>query len=369
MVDRVQRDGLAEGGERAVVPRERGFERDDGAIPPESDPRVMRLIAVGGRCQKMLAAGLDPLHRPSESARRGWHDHVFRVDVTLDTEPAAHLGDDDTHPVLGKTEGTGDAASHGERHLRGGPHDQRAGGVEGGQDAAGLDRHAPHARVGEAPGQDHVRLIEAGARVPRLPGAHGREVVRPLVMHARRGRHQGRGRRHGRRERLVLHENLVERVRQPVGVLGDDDCHGVARMASALTAERGMNVGPAARLGHERGNRRRQFRNVPQRPHGRDALDPSRRITLDPDYAGMGVRAPHQPQMEHARESDVVEEAAAAGDQARVLLALDRGADQHAPTGSGARRGALGARRRCSSSGRGGPCRASPVDTRARARH
>src|SRR5262249_66532 len=48
------------------------------------------------------------------------------------------------------------------------------------------------------------------------------------------------------------------------------------------------------------------------------------------DDPSVGVRAPGQPQMERAREEDVVEIAAPPGHEARVLLPFERGADQHA---------------------------------------
>src|SRR6059036_2551777 len=41
------------------------------------------------------------------------------------------------------------------------------------------------------------------------------------------------------------------------------------------------------------------------------------------------MRAPDQPQVKHAGQRDVVEVAAPAGDETGVLLALDRGADEH----------------------------------------
>ena len=77
--------------------------------------------------------------------------------------------------------------AHGERDLCRRPDGEHAGrGVHEGHHAPRLDGHPRHARIREAPFQDDVRLVETGDALARLAGAHGEEIVRPLLVHTHR---------------------------------------------------------------------------------------------------------------------------------------------------------------------------------------
>src|SRR5260370_2741221 len=89
------------------------------------------------------------------------------MDVALAREAAAHVGDDHADPLLGQADHRGDRAAHRERHLRRRPHREPAPDrIGSGEDAAGLERHAGHARVGEARGHHHRARARASAGWP-----------------------------------------------------------------------------------------------------------------------------------------------------------------------------------------------------------
>ena len=89
-------------------------------------------------------------------------------------------------------------------------------------------------------------------------------------------------------------------------------------------------MGPAARLGYERRHRGvRELRQVVERPHRHHAVETRGRRAVDAEHAGMGVRAPHQAQVQEIRQLQVVEVSPQAGDEAAVFLTLERRAELH----------------------------------------
>ena len=331
VIDGVLGDGLAERRERAVIPREGGLEGDDGAVARHADPRAVILVSIRRRAQEVLAPALHPLDRPAEPPRHRRHHDLLGVHVALDAEAAAHLGHEHADPLLGQPERHGDGAAHREGHLRRRPDEQGARRlVLGGQDAARLDGHARHARIAQVRLDDHVGRGEARPDIARAGAAHVRDIVRPVVVdEGRRRRHRG-GRRRGDRQRLVRDDDPIEGVGQPIGIVGDHDGDGLPHVPHATPREGRVAMGPPARLGHERRHRGgRELRQVVERPHRRHAVEARGRRAVDAEHAGMGVRAPHQAQVQQIGQLQVVEVSPQAGDEAAVFPALEGGAELH----------------------------------------
>ena len=63
--------------------------------------------------------------------------------------------------------------------------------------------------------------------------------------------------------------------------------------------------------------------------HHHHAVEARGRRAVDAEHAGMGVRAPHQAQVQDIGQLQVVEVSPQTGDEAAVLPALERGAELH----------------------------------------
>ena len=188
MVDGVLGYRAAERRVGAVVPRERGLERDDRPIPAHAHPCLVDLIPIGRRGQEVLAPRLDPLHRAPEPLRHRGHQDVFRVDVALDAEAAADVGRDHAHHLLGEAEGGGHRAADAERHLGRGPNGQpTALPIRCRNHAARLDGHPGHARIDEPRGDDGVGGGEPGGHISDRALVDPREIVAPAIVNNGRG--------------------------------------------------------------------------------------------------------------------------------------------------------------------------------------
>ena len=73
-----------------------------------------------------------------------------------------------------------------------------------------------------------------------------------------------------------------------------------------------------------------ELRHVLHGEHRENARQLPRAGGVDAREARVGVRAPHEGEVGRARRRDVVHVAAGAGEEAPVLLALERGADERA---------------------------------------
>ena len=119
----------------------------------------------------MLAAILDPLHRPSEPARQERDQQVFRIDMPLDAKAAADVERDAAHPRFGQPQDRRGLAPHPVNHLGRGPDRHRVGArIIGADDAAALHRHGGVAVMIEA-------ALAAGAG--RAPARRRRRPCRP----------------------------------------------------------------------------------------------------------------------------------------------------------------------------------------------
>ncbi len=86
----------------AAIDHKTVAQRQDAALFVEADLHVVDLVARMARADQMLAAVLDPLHRPAEPARQERDQQIFRIDVALDAETAADIERDAAHARLGQ---------------------------------------------------------------------------------------------------------------------------------------------------------------------------------------------------------------------------------------------------------------------------
>jgi uncharacterized membrane protein len=121
-------------------------------------------------------------------------------------------------------------------------------------------------------------------------------------------------------------------------------------VAHAVGREDGMRVRPALGLGDERRDRARELGQLRAREDRDHALDGARGPRVDARDVGVRVRAAHDREVEEAGETEIVEIAAAAGDEAPVLLALERLADERVGHRAGAEVLRCSSRRRARSS-------------------
>ena len=209
-----------------------------------------------------------------------------------------------------------------------------------GDRAAGLERLGAGARPAQLAPDHHIGAREVLVdRAECELAVHG-DVCRPALgmqdgIAARPDR--GLGIDH-RRQRLVLDLDQLEGVLGEVAALGSDDRHGLADVAHPVE-------GDAALLDRRVGETRHRARDLGDLGAGHDGCDPGQGLGaahVDRFDPGVGVRAAQRRGVQHVRQHDVVDVAALAGEQARVLDPLHALAD---PAEGAARLLALPARR------------------------
>ncbi len=200
-------------------------------------------------------------------------------------------------------------------------------GVPTGEDALALHRHARAALDGQVE-LEHVRCaVQSRLDVTVLLDEMRRHVARHVGVHevgavARPLDADDRG------QRLVVDPDPLAGVLGEVAVAGDHHHDGLADVVDLVLGQRvrGARVGER-RVRDQHGQRlAHPTREVLVGVDGHEAVDVQRVAHVDVDDAGMGVRAAHEGRGQGAM-AEVVEVAAPAGDQTRVLLAPDRGAE------------------------------------------
>ena len=124
------------------------------------------LVALLGGAHKMLAAILDPFHRPAQLQRRR-RDHGFLgIKDRLRPKTAADVGRDHADRFQLAAEQVGEHAAADMRRLRARPHRQHIGrGIVAGEHRARLDRHAAAAVLPELILEDMRGVGEGGIDV------------------------------------------------------------------------------------------------------------------------------------------------------------------------------------------------------------
>src|SRR5258708_39237724 len=112
------------------------------AVVVEPDLEIVQLVARMGRAHQMLAASLDPAHRPPEPACEEGDQQILGVDMPLAAKAAADIEGKTAHSRLGHAEQAGRLAAYPMNHLGRGPDCHRVGTwFISADNAAALHRH------------------------------------------------------------------------------------------------------------------------------------------------------------------------------------------------------------------------------------
>jgi hypothetical protein len=284
------------------------------------DRDVPILVALLGGGEEMLAAVLDPFHRPAKHHGRDRHHDFFRIKRRLGAEAAADAGRDDAHRAEVAVEQVGDGALADVGHLGRRPYGQKVGcAVVARQHGAGFERHGA-AAVRKKILFEHVR----GAGECRIDAAvahrhERRHVGGEIGVATRCAGTQRIAAVVGGGQRLECDGDGGGGVLGDVAVRGDHKRDGLARIADLAAGERQLRAhGGDGRIGHRRHHRHggEAARQVVRRQHRMDARHRPRRRVADPENAGMRMRTAQERAMKHAGELDVVHEAGTPGEQA-----------------------------------------------------
>ncbi len=331
---------------RAEIEPDAVGEADDGAVAARAKTDRVRLVARVRGGHHVLAPVLDPLHGPVQRARGERDQHVLRIAGRLGAEATAEVGRDHTDLVRRQLESCHQPLLHEVRDLGAVPGSEGAvAAVPQRDDAACLERHADVAL-------DAERLLEhdvgAGQRALGIADtvreADG-DVRRPLGMEQRRA---GLGRRDhvgDGGQRLPLDVDRLGRVLGARAAVGDDHGHDLADVAGDVFAERPLRGvahveahggGEAGRGGAEDRQWLQPPRKIGVREDGDHARHAARPRGVDRAHARMGVRRAQEGRVQQTGQGDVVDEAALAAKEARILAPPDGGAEifrAHQPDG------------------------------------
>ena len=318
--------GIGRRVERAVIGRRRDVQRRDLAVGGRADLHVHVVVAGEAGARQVLGARLDPLDRPSDLQRADDRADVSGIHRHLVAEAAAEIRRDDVDLVLGDAGDERERRAIDVRRLRRHVKLQAPHRVEVRDAAARLERggmaalepdalldplRARRHRAGRAvlvadfPMEDVVGLLFAVRTEQHLVGLRGERIghdrQRRVVDLHRLGAVDGRRARLGEHggDFLILEEHLADRqdhlLVEPVEGRQPPETGGL----EVLARDDRHHAGHLHRL-------------------------------ADVDVLDLGVRvgAPHQREVEHARQREVVDVVALASKEARIFLALHGDADR-----------------------------------------
>ena len=306
---------------------------------PDRDPVGARVV----RGDEVLAAVLDPLHRPTQLVGGGDHRQLLALGEELLAEPAADVVGLHPHLVLGDAERPGAGLTGLVRALGREPHVELAGrGRVRREHPTGLHRDVGVPVLDERLGDDVRRGREDGVEVGvgRRFDPHG-DVRAELGVHERGVLGGALGVDDGG-QRLVVDLDQLGRVLGEVARLGHDERDRVADEADVALGE-----GPEGRAGHgrrvtlEHGRLHRADVRVEVRggEHRPDAGHGPRRVDVEAGDPGVREVAAHERGVQHPRHDHVVDVGALPGQQPWVLAPAD--GLPHEPTGRRRAHGAL----------------------------
>ena len=217
--------------------------------------------------------------------------------------------------------------------LLGGRPDRDAFGaaVEFGHDAAPFDRMAGAAVLPEI-GMERMRGVgEGGVGIAEIHLVGGDRVGIELAPHCRRAGRERLAAIGDGGQQVVVDVDQGRGVLGNVAAVGDDDGDGLAHIGHLAVGEgeaphaverrAGIGMPHHAALGHHR-------REVVEREHRMHAGQRQRGVLRYAADRGMRMRAAHKAGMQNVRHDDVVDEAALAAQQRRVLDSVDARTDQ-----------------------------------------
>jgi hypothetical protein len=324
--------GLVQADVGALVVDQPHPHAQDGAVPPPSHLDVADAPGAVVGCPQVLEAVLGPLDRAADFPRQHGQEHRALVHPRLHAEVAAHVWDDEANIAVAKPQSArgrrvpAEVAEVGpDRHLV-------VDGIVAGDGGEPLQRGRAVPVQLEAVADHDVGLGKGGVDVPEVP-----HLIHDLVAAGSAGVQlrligvSGVLGVHDDGKRLVLDLDRVEGVLGDVAVLGRHDGHDLAGEASAV----GGHVVPGSPLRIGRALLRLdEAQHVPAGDDAVDARDLQRVGIVDTLDEGVGVGTAQHGRVQHARQHDIVDVLAAAGEEAGILVALDRLSDPRPPLGS-----------------------------------
>ena len=290
------------------------------------------LVALLGGGDEMLAPILDPLHRLAAQAGGERHADLFGVGDQLGAEAAADIRRRHADLVLVQPEDLADHPHRRMRHLGGCPQRRTVFQRVVARDAAAtLDRMAAAAVLPERLAEHMLRLGEHALGLAVRHVEFGQQVVRRFTVHQRRiGRERSPAVGY-RRQRVEIDVDQRRRILGDVAGVGDDDRDRFADMDGLVGRQ---HLAVVVLLVVRAGQADHQPVGGEMRPEVFVGIDRvhagqrERRRGIDAPDRCMGMRAAHERRLQQAGHVNVVDEAAAAGEQCMVLQPRDAGTDQ-----------------------------------------
>ena len=198
---------------RAAVTDVAPLEGEETAVGCGRQRELANDLLCVAACGKRLVAILHPLDRRADPPRQLRDDRLLDEQLHLEAEAAADGRADHAHACVGQPELRREHAAHEERHLRRGPHGERAlGRVPVGDHPAALERRRVRASEVEALAEDVRSVGKCRIDVTRLELDVGEVVVAELVVQHGRAGCERRLRVEHRGQRLVLDVDQLGRI-------------------------------------------------------------------------------------------------------------------------------------------------------------
>ena len=305
---------------------------EQAAVSVEGDFEVPVLVALLDGGEEMLAPVLDPFDRPAQHQAGGGKRHLLRIHHELGAEAAADIGRHDADLVLVESEQLHQERAHLVRELRRRPQRQPIlVGVVGGERAAALDRVGAAAMLLESDtdamrrARERVRDIAVG--LPELE----QEIARSAAMGARRVRARapaGSPTRPAAARSRPRPARRRPRRRSGVSAITTATA-SPTKATSSLASTNGVMSGGNCAVRNCSGRRScgQERRKIGEREHRVDAGATRAPRASMPRIAAWACGLRTKAASQHAGKVQVVDEAAAAGEQRAVLDPRDRGAD------------------------------------------
>ena len=292
------------------------------------------------RRQKVLAAILNPLHRPSGQPRRERDQEVLGIEFAANAEPAAdvvlHHGD----RILGAAHLLRQEPANGIWHLARARNRQSATArIHLGEQTARLHRHRRMALHLEALAPNVVGLPERSVRITADTRQGAREIRTALFEQKDLALLRRVTVRHWR-QRLNVEGDRLQRILGNSRVFGQHHGNRLADVAHLLIGDdRLLELPEGGQLVQPQWNGRHGAAEIRRRYHRMDSSQRERSTGVDRPDAAVSERAAQDHRIEQAVARQIIDEFASAAEKTKVLAALDRAADEgigcgHAPCSS-----------------------------------
>src|SRR5215467_5497032 len=296
---------------------------EDPSLIVDGSAQAVELLArmIGGH--QMLAAVLDPFHRPVESHRRDTDQHIFRIELAADAEASADVGFVYVDRGRRAFEHPREQLAIAVRHLGGAMQFEGVACYVIAPDrTARLERH-----TGMAPDrqfelndlrcgvQDRVDVAVALADNGHLSAAAGGEFGGLGV-----GGEQDR-------QFLDLEGDKFSRVFRHVGIISENRGDRLADIPHLLGGEYRLAIGLERRNLSLAEVDRRYVSNIGRGPHRDDSSQGTRSRGVDRGDFAVGMVGANDPHVQLMRKRDIASETAAPANQGRILESRDGSPD------------------------------------------